>query len=234
MVTVLQALTISGPLLPPNVHLSLDLFHPDYKHSPRMWSPEMHSPFPTLGLSIKRQSASTSSVSSSNPPATSRSIQKEGQGLDEQLEATRSRLEALFESLDADDRVNTRAVEENTDTAEVLMDCRSWAESSGSLKESFASMEWLVDTHTEPFQLYSRLWSAIQALQAGNDKHASTMLLAPNLDAHTSKRIAITVNAALQRLQSPVRVVNIFHPNFPSSNNSSRQAPHAMIQLMRE
>jgi hypothetical protein len=231
MVTALQALTISVPLLPPNMQLHLDLFHPDYKHSPRMWSPEMHSPFPTLALSITREPTST--LPTRAAPSSSKGGSKEEQSSGDELEATRSRLEALFERIDADGRVNARPVEENIDAAQVREECKKWAQGNGILKEdASSSIEWLVETHTEPFHLYTRLWSAIQGLQAKASKLSSTMLIAPNLDAHTTKRIAITVNAALQRLQSPVRVVNIFHPNVPTSN--SRQAPHAMIQLMHE
>jgi hypothetical protein len=35
-----------------NLELTLDLFHPSYKHSPKLWSPDRHSPFPTAGIRV--------------------------------------------------------------------------------------------------------------------------------------------------------------------------------------
>jgi hypothetical protein len=35
-----------------NLELTLDLFHPNYKHSPKLWSPDRHSPFPTAGIRV--------------------------------------------------------------------------------------------------------------------------------------------------------------------------------------
>lgn len=228
MVTVLQALMISKPLLPPHMqHVQLDLFHPHYKNSPRMWSPEMHSPFPTLGLSIQGQPATMSTTSNKSTPYNA----VIGTSLDDDLDATRSRLEALFESIDADDRVTTRLFEDNVDTKEIMADCYRWAESF-TLRHDSLNIQWVVDTHSEPFHLYSRLWSVIKGLQArSHDKDAkrttSTMLVAPNIDSYTTKRLAITVNAALRKLHSPIRVLNVFHP----SSSTSRQAPYAMILL---
>ncbi len=225
MVTALQALTISTPLLPSRMqHLQLDLFHPNYKYSPRMWSPEMHSPFPTLALSIKDQ-----------PSSISRTTNTGELTLDEDLDATRSRLEALFVSVDADDRVTTRLLQDNKDTKEILVDCQRWAQRLKCF-ENGPDIEWLVDSHIEPFHLYASIWAAIGGMQAGGDDEetkcvSSIILVAPNVDAHTTERLAITVNAALRRLHSPIRVVNVFHP---SSLSESRRAPCAMIQLMDE
>ena len=36
------------------IDLTLDLFHPKYKNSPKFWSPDKHSPFPTAGIQVKR------------------------------------------------------------------------------------------------------------------------------------------------------------------------------------
>ena len=37
-----------------SIDLTLDLFHPKYKNSPKFWSPDKHSPFPTAGIQVKR------------------------------------------------------------------------------------------------------------------------------------------------------------------------------------
>ena len=225
MVMTLQALAISKPLLPASLQgIQIDLFHPDYKHSPRMWSPEMHSPFPTLGLFIQSPAASVI-------PCFGGSLD-----VDEELEMARSRLENLFSCIDADDQFRTRLREENADPRKILKECMEWGTSRGeALEDHF----FVVDTHVEPFQIYACLWSVIQELQAAaqiqpekgkvNGSSLRKILVAPNLDAYTTKRLAITVNVALQRLQCFVRVSDIFYPT--ASLNDPRGAPYAMIHL---
>jgi len=233
MVTVLQALKISKPLLPKGMqNIQLDLFHPKYKNSPRMLSPQMHSPFPTLGLSIKGQLTTTSeNIDSLGYSSTSFNLSLDDDDLDE----TRSRLEALFASIDADDRVRTQLLEESIDTKVILTECQRWAQEIERLQKNDKMMEWLVDTHTEPFHLYTRIWSAIRKLQSetennGTNHVSSTMIVVPNLDAHTTKRLAITINAALRKLRSRIRVVDVFD----TSSSSQRRAPYAMIQLSND
>jgi hypothetical protein len=241
MVTTLQALAISKPLLPvPLQNLQLDLFHPDYKHSPRMWSPEMHSPFPTLGLSIqKTQPPQKYPTLSDNPRTNSESVLN----VDDELETARSRLESLFANIDADDNFSTRLREMNMDPRAILKECISWRNKKAMAKGAQLDDEesWVVDTHVEPFQLYASLWLVVQRLQeavvqqtdAGTVVSSpSMMLVVPNLDSYTTKRVAITVNVALQRLQSTVRVSDIFYPT--ASLNDPRNAPYAMIQVSQD
>jgi hypothetical protein len=205
MVTLLQALAISKPLLPPNVHLQLDLFHPNYKHSPRMWSLETHAPFPTIGLQIRIQSSTE---------------KKKEEEVD--VDAARTKMQALFDAADADDRPNQSRDDETPEQA--LEACQAWMGTTMKdvlLRED--NVQWMVDSSKEPYQLFAKLWTAVSELTTPG---ASTMLVAPHLDAHTTHRMAVTVNAALQRFDVPVRIVNVFHPNTPT-----RQSPHAMIQL---
>ena len=229
MVTTLQALIIAKPLLPPKMqNLKLDLFHPDYKQSPRMWSPEMHSPFPTIGLSMQSQPSSTLAWTEEKMGK----LDEDGADADEELDATRTRLNALFASFDADDKFSSRAMDHEVNVEDVLQRCKGWLESKDNSIKATNEVEWVVETHTEPFQLYVRLWGAIRDLQAkSTSKQAHSLLLVvPNLDSHTTLRLAVTVNAALRRLDIPVRIANVFHRNQPT-NSSSRQAPYAMIEL---
>ena len=232
MVTTLQALAISRPLLPASMqNVQLDLFHPDYKHSPRMWSPEMHSPFPTLGLSIQSQVASV--ILGPNRRNSNFGGSDSMDDVDAELETARSRLENLFASIDADDQFRIRSREENLDPRKILKECMDWGTRRGiSVENTF-----VVDTHVEPFHIYACMWSVIQELQAAannqtdrvNVSSLTRILVTPNLDAYTMKRLAITVNVALQRLHCSVRVSDIFYPT--TSRHDPRGAPHAMIQL---
>jgi len=231
MVTTLQAIAISKPLLPTAMqNVQLDLFHPDYKHSPRMWSPEMHSPFPTLGLSIQSQPQSQTLRSFKDPVMSPLDV-------DDELEITRNRLESLFASIDADEGFSARLKEENIDPRQILNECIEWEIDK---RIGMTTSNCVVDTHVEPYQIYARLWSVIQQLHAvgiksmHKDKSLVSskpmmMLVTPNLDAYTTKRLAITVNVALQQLQSSIRVSDIFFPT--ESIDDRRYAPHAMIQL---
>lgn len=228
MVTLLQALKISQPLLPVQMqNVRLDLFHPRYKNSPRFLSPAMHSPFPTIGLSIQSEPSTVShSVSLVGTPS--------NDNFADDLDAARFRLEALFASLDADDRVAKRLSEENMDTTNVLAECQRWALSRDDRYEH-SKAEWQIEQGTEPFQMYKKIWSAIRKFQATSCDQkpmsipaTTTMIVAPRFDYHTTKRIAITVNAALRRLDSPIRIVDIFHP---SSSSHARISPYAIIQL---
>lgn len=48
------------------VELTLDLFHPKYKNSPKLWSPDKHSPFPTAGIQVKRREGKNAATASSS------------------------------------------------------------------------------------------------------------------------------------------------------------------------
>merc|ERR1712091_619707 len=103
MVTMLEAIQITRPLLPNNLELGLDLFHPNFKHSPRMWSPQWHSPFPTIGITIKA---------------------KKQESIDEiDLDTVRGKLDVLFQSVDAT-REDGQSSDE--DHQHILKDCQSW------------------------------------------------------------------------------------------------------------
>lgn len=216
MVTLLQAVVISKSLLPPNMqNLQLDMFHPNFKNSPRMWSPESHSPFPTLGISISTQ------------PTEEEHVLDDTDG--SELEQARARLESLFEMIDADETVNNLSLTPH-DERELLQTCKNWLKEKASPESgAFINCEWVVDSSKEPFAMYATLWDAIAAMESSSTQGAlSTNIVAPNLDAHTTHRLAITVNAALQRLGSSTRVSNVM---YPGSASVSRQSPFPMIQL---
>jgi hypothetical protein len=44
--------------------LTLDLFHPNYKHSPKLWSPDRHSPFPTAGIRVVEKKGRNQEIAS--------------------------------------------------------------------------------------------------------------------------------------------------------------------------
>ena len=221
MVTMLESIQITQQLLPTQFDLRLDLFHPNYKHSPRMWSPEWHSPFPTIGLLIKA---------------------KQSQRSDElDIERVKSKLDILFQSGDAAER-NTEC--SSKDRNEILADSQFWlkmeyeSEKTTSVKSSgttcdMTDIDWIVQSQASPLQLYRTIWSAASNLVL--DHNRTLIIVDPFLDSYTLYRVAITVNAALKRLDIPFRVSQVYHPFTKlttSKHNYSTRPPYGMIQFM--
>jgi hypothetical protein len=228
MVTVLEAIQISKPLLPSQFDLHLDLFHPDYKHSPRMWSPEFHSPFPTVGISINTKN--------NNQP------------IDEiDIDTIRGKLDAIFRSTDATREHIQNSADE--DHEQVLKKCQKWLlQVERQRKESHqvvdlptprkhfdkSNIDWTVQTRGSPLQLYKTLWNSILTLTTNSSQNSSAVIIEPFLDSHTLHRVAVTVNAALKRLNIPVRITEVYHPCAESPSNNSKtitRPPYSMIQL---
>jgi len=220
IVTMLEAIQIAKPLLPNQFDLRLDLFHPDYKHSPRMWSPQWHSPFPTVGLTIQV---------------------KEEPSIDElDLDALRSKLDAVFRSGDATRKDDKQSFENH---AQVLDDCQNWVqEERTSAKTEQTNLDgshvneadtnWIVQSRGSPFELYRTVWNS--ALNLSTGEKTSSIICDPFLDSHTLHRVAITVNAALKKLNIPVRITQVYHPftKQGSGNNEYKtRPPYGMIQL---
>jgi len=207
MVTVLQAIQVSRPQI--GMQINMDLFHPKYKNSPAMFSPETHSPFPTVSLQVRH----VGSLADEDDAA-----------------MTRSKLELLFDSVDAIPEITEQRPEKTQITTrspdKILQDCQLWLD----IADDDDNMKWTVDAHEQPFHVYATLWDVIRQLSKSSapSSKSTAMVVAPNLDAHTLHRVAVTVNAALQKLKSRVRVVNVYHPSNP---DASRKSPHAMIQL---
>ena len=228
MVTMLEAIQISKPLLPSQFDLHLDLFHPDYKHSPRMWSPEFHSPFPTVGISINTKN--------NNQP------------IDEiDIDTIRGKLDALFRSTDATREHIQNSADE--DHEQVLKKCQKWLlQVERQRKESQqvvdlptsrkyfdeSNIYWTVQTRRSPFQLYKTIWNSILTLSTTSSQNCSAVIIEPFLDSYTLHRVAVTVNAALKRLDISVRITEVYHPDAkpPSSNSETiTRPPYSMIQL---
>jgi len=212
LVTILEAIQITQPLLPTQFDLRLDLFHPDFKNSPRMWSPQWHSPFPTVGFRIKAKNKPT---------------------IDElDIDIIRGKLDVLFTRKDA--QISSE------DYSQVLEDCRYWVNmeyekgknKQGEFSRSFVDkvkIDWIVQSRGSPFQLYKTVWNS--ALNLSSDHESACIIIDPFLDSHTLYRVAVTVNAALKRLEIPVRIIQVFHPFIRSTTNGTTRPPYGMIQL---
>jgi hypothetical protein len=220
LVNMIEAIQIAQPLLPAQVDLRLDLFHPDYKRSPKMWSPHWHSPFPTVGLTIKAKKRPSNDE------------------LD--IDIIRGKLDVLFQSGDA-----TREDDQSSseDHPQILEDCQYWMnmeyERENTKQVEFSrsyvnevNIDWIVQNRGSPFQLYRTVWNA--ALNLSLDKKNVSIIIDPFLDSHTLHRVAVTVNAALKRLDIPVRITQVYHPfTRPPTGNCEYKTrpPHGMIQL---
>jgi len=212
MVTMLEAVQISRPLLPSNLELGLDLFHPNFKHSPRMWSPQWHSPFPTVGITVRA---------------------KKQTSVDEitDLDTIRGKLDVLFQAMDA---TPEHARTSDQDRLQLLEDCQSWWDAENNPADpnraDNQTTDWTVQSLGSPFQLYRTLWNSVFDLSNGGK--SASVVIDPVLDYYTLHRVAVTVNAALKRLDIPVRITEVYHPFARSaSSNSQTRPPHGMIRL---
>lgn len=240
MVTMLQSVEITKPLLPAEYNLRLDLFHPDFKHSPRMWSQETHSPFPTVGISVTERQPSSLFISSLmlNTHDVDDSVADALQGTSRKppvidMEATRAKLNALFKSVDAE----TPTMASNNSvkkSSQVLQEAQSWSQQALQRQgdaSNDANMKWVVEMHTGPVQLYKTLWKSIQSLVSSSSvvpHRQSAMVVVPLLDAHTLHRVAVTVNAALKKFDIPICITHMHHPHHAANEPA---APYGMIQL---
>ncbi len=212
IVTILEAIQIAKPLLPSEFDLRLDLFHPDYKHSPKMWSPQWHSPFPTVGLTIKAK--------------------KEPMVEDFDIDAMRSKLDVIFQSGAASGQDNQRLID--NDPQQVLEDCAKWVTAKTNRKDlDESNIDWRVQNGGSPFELYRTVWNSVLNLSEGDKQTA--IICDPFLDSHTLHRVAITVNAALKKLNIPVRVTQVYHPfarrSSDGRNEDQTRPPCGMIEL---
>jgi hypothetical protein len=219
MVNMLLSIQICKPFLPDNVHLQLDLFHPNYKHSPRMWSPEMHAPFPTLGVSLQEKTKN-------------KNVSFDDQEFD--VDALRAKLDTIFLSMDGHREYITGSL--HHDHAQILQDCMAWMHSK-QLFHDTNDREWTIQMEEHPFLLYKTLWNTIFTLERptafDSSLSSSSMVVVPFLDSHTLYRVAVTVNAALIRLDIPVRIIQVYTPKQCGNNVNSDATPppYGIIQL---
>jgi hypothetical protein len=222
MAKMLTAIQISKPFLPSELELKIDLFHPSYKNSPKMWSPETHSPFPTVGLSISEKSFP--------------SIEK----MD--VDAFRKKLNIIFQSVDAIPHNHVRSSRKATedDHQQILKEVQLWWFGSQAQTVTQTNIEWMVQSHDRPFQLYNTLWNTIRTMTGGTGQLDTpvAMIVVPSLDSHTLQRVAVTVNVALRRLDIPVRITQVYRPQTADRSlsstttlNPSSSTPYGMIQL---
>jgi hypothetical protein len=188
-----------------------------------MWSPELHSPFPTIGISI---------VSDGNKNKSNKKFDDDDMVMEIDIDATRAKLDAIFQSMDANRDYHIRNIPTKPETNDIdheriLHECLSWYHTSVASNNNGDDVDWTIQTNKEPYQLYKTLWNTILTLAPEDDKSSSssspTMVVVPSLDSHTLHRVAVTVNAALIRLNIPVRVTQLYTP--------SKSSPYGIIQL---
>jgi hypothetical protein len=148
------------------------------------------------------------------------------------IDATRAKLDAIFQSMDANRDYHIRNIPTKPETNDIdheriLHECLSWYHASVASNNNGDDVDWTIQTNKEPYQLYKTLWNTILTLAPEDDKSSSssspTMVVVPSLDSHTLHRVAVTVNAALIRLNIPVRVTQLYTP--------SKSSPYGIIQL---
>jgi hypothetical protein len=208
MVTMLQAIEICKALLPSHVDLIFDCFHPDYKNSPRMLSPQSHSPFPTIGIRMVQNKDDYQDV--------------------DDINSTRDKLQVLFDSVDAVHSVGSQAKEE-INPENVIFAVQEWMKESKVIQMD-DKIDYNIEMQKEPYQIWKALWASIEAFSYST-LSSSSLVVTPFLDAHTCHRIAVTVNAALKRFDSGVQIEHVFHPGNKEKN---RNAPHGIIHIVKK
>ena len=212
MLTMMQAVHVSKPLLrghheEEEYTLQLHLFHPDFKHSPTMWSPEMHAPFPTAGISLVKKTVTQQPTF--------------------QMDATRSKLEAMFQQKAA----TTHTSVPPPTLSQVWDSCQPWIIQSNSQHPTTTQQQYvLLDSSNKKHHWFAKVWSALSTLQRGH----SLWVVGPSADDmprfSTWRQWAIVMNAALKRLTSgTMQIVQVAHPRAPQSH---RQSPYPVIQIL--
>eukprot|EP00980_Cylindrotheca_fusiformis_P022296 scaffold9176_cov129-Cylindrotheca_fusiformis.AAC.20 len=183
----------------------------DYKHAPKMWSPQSHSPFPTIGIQI---------------------LWADGARENMHGDRARDNLRTLFNSVDAvapgGSITGFKAPEDKTSADSVKLVCQKWVETL-ELVPIDGSTRWNTVMHRDPYQMYRGLWKEIQVLSRSSFLSVS-LIVAPYLDAHTIHKLAVTVNAALCRFDSRIRISHVSHPD----SKKHLYSPHPMVQIRKE
>mmetsp|Transcript_19750 Transcript_19750/g.47711 ORF Transcript_19750/g.47711 Transcript_19750/m.47711 type:complete len:546 (+) Transcript_19750:96-1733(+) len=219
-VLLLQAIEICKPwFLPIDTTLRLDLFHPQYKYSPRMWSQETHSPFPTVGVVVGSSQPRREGQETKEHPLSSPLKQIVDNPVID-MEATKAKLNALFESVDAvaptsstrSQRIPTtttcqQSSSENIKSRrqEIIEETRMWLSDTQQQEDCHrycknghddsSSEAWKVETETDPVQLYKTLWESIQSLVSSSAAAAAAQ--ASQTNDKDTKVAAVVIIAPL-------------------------------------
>ena len=198
-VVLLQAIDICKPLFDPiEQTVRLDLFHPQYKHSPRMWSHETHSPFPTVGIAIRnndqlddRHHHQQQQKPNGDQRRRMSSVKQIRDSPVMDMKATKAKLNALFQSVDATPSSihssNSNSVKNNNDDTvtipktrdQIMKDTQEWfhqkyagtltkVDSNKSKQEPQEQERWEVKMNSNPVHLYTTLWKSIQSLMSSS------------------------------------------------------------------
>lgn len=144
-------------------------------------------------------------------------------------ERTRDKLRNLFDSVDAAVPTVSGSNSKQDITARgVKLACQNWADAEAHIPKG-DSGTWKVVMQKDPYQMYKSVWMEIQKL-ASSSSFSLSFVIAPHLDAHTTHRLAVTVNAALRRFESRIRISHVYHPD----GQKHLYAPHPTIQIERQ
>jgi hypothetical protein len=203
MLTMMQAVQVSKPFLRHEEYtLQLHLFHPDFKHSPKFLSPETHAPFPTAGFSLVKKTFKQQPTF--------------------QVDATRSKLEAIFQKEAATPQTSVLP----PTLAQVWKSCQPWIQSN--LQDEHPVTQHVLLDSNKKHHWFATVWSALSALQPGQSIVVVGPADMPRFS--TWRKWAIVMNAALKRLtDGNMQIAHVAHPSAPQSH---RQSPHPVLQIV--
>jgi len=221
---------------------SLTMFHPHYKNSPKMFSPERHSPFPTSGLRFQP-----------NPKDSYDDDELTYGGNSLYLESQKLSLERIFNSAAASAPNNYGEPEYNLQELSgeearrlkvplleqglVLKITKQWFDEDNQFNATANS--WFVSKATCAEEAYADTWGIIYQLyklqqeqqeQNFDEEITAATLVAPGFNKYNFpqwRKFAITINAVLKRVkQDPKITLELFHPEYAGKNDSERSDFH--------
>jgi hypothetical protein len=164
--------------------VTVTLFHPSHKNTPRMWSPAKHAPFPTAGLEFWTDGLSTKVSNSYNnhdekkvdlTKGTTQFTSYDGyldRGYVPNIQERRRTLELLFRSAAASSTVMSFNPEEIVSSDTVRQQTTQWmvAHVGPLFSVSTTADRWTITDSTMGEELYASIWTAIDELsQLGQD-----------------------------------------------------------------
>jgi hypothetical protein len=194
--------------------LKLALFHPNYKNSPKLFSPERHAPFPTSGIIF---GVSEKLILPQDDSA--------------YVDAQRLQLERLFNSAAAGSDVAQQQATPRSDD-EVISLTKEWFRTDQASRFALLIQqpEYFVSHATFPEQAYADVWTMMDQLSQ-TDNDWEVVLVAPRFCAYNApqwRRFCITINAVLKKIQPHSTVtMQVFHPEYDQGKSGvdARRSP---------
>mmetsp|Transcript_625 Transcript_625/g.983 ORF Transcript_625/g.983 Transcript_625/m.983 type:complete len:420 (+) Transcript_625:70-1329(+) len=224
--------------------VSLTLFHPSYKNSPKMFSPERHSPFPTSGVQFRPNK----NLMRELPKDNTLYVDKQRIYLERIFNSAAG--SSPFEetgsaSLKKEDNLNIGTPDAIIKMTQEWLDDNKYIENKDAnqaLKYMETTSGWFVSKAIMAEEAYADVWGIIYQLlkQPSEQDVISAILVAPSFSLYNAvewRKFAITINAALKRTTEGKMKLELFHPEFVYAGKNRkckdrRTTPFPTLQII--